>query len=581
VSSNKNENGIEPNAHQGQQKVSLQEALARARLLVAENKLPAAEKICNDILNKNAQFHPAYHLLGMIAVKVKKAEIAATMLHKAVTMDTSIALYHRDLADVVCQGGKPKDALVIIERAININPADPHSHYIAGIAHAKLQEYKKSIIAYNKVIELNPNHNWAFNNLGAALEKVGDIHGARNAYARAIDIDPKHPEAQNNLGAILLADGEVKKAKKHFEAALVARPSFVDSHYNLSTLKTYTKDDIHVANLEDLGHQATNLSLDGRIKLCFALAKAREDIGLYPESFDLYKAGNTMKRATFKYNEKNATAVIINIKKLFTKDYFKGYKKNKKDDPTPIFVVGMPRSGSTLIEQILSSHKDVFGAGEVSTLVQCLKDAGIDFSENVEDLEKLSDSALKAIGETYVKKMRALAPDAKRIVDKMPGNFHCAGIIAKILPGAHIIDTARDPVDTCLSNYTRLFNQSMEFAYNLEELGRYYNRYQDLMEHWKTVLPEGILTSVHYESVVGDIEKEARAMINFIGLEWDQNCLEFHKNERAVHTASLAQVRKPIYKTSLQRWRKFTDELKPLRNIVALKIADLEPKQKD
>nr|WP_250646748.1 tetratricopeptide repeat-containing sulfotransferase family protein [Pseudemcibacter aquimaris] len=488
------------------------------------------------------------------------------MLNKAISLDSSNAQYHCDFAEVLCNNANPKGGLIAIEHALKINPNVSHFHYIAGTALAALGNSKKAITAYNKAIELNPNNGLAYNNLGSIMENSGLQERAKHAYANAVKINANHPEAQNNLAAILLAEGDVENAKIHFEAAIKARPLFVEPHYNLSTIKNYEEDDAHITQLEAIARNSAALPADKRVKLCFALGKAYEDIGNYDAAFDLFEKGNTAHRRTFKFNEKRAIGITEQLKTIFNKEYFKGSRKKKSDDPTPIFVVGMPRSGSTLIEQILCSHDNVFGAGELDTMSKVINEK-LDIFPN--DYEKLSDDDIKEIGENYIRRIRLLEPDAKRIVDKMPANFHYAGIIAKALPGAHIINTERNPMDSCLSNYGRLFNQTMHFAYNLEELGRYYNRYQDLIKHWHSVLPKNRLIDVHYEKVVDDLENQAKRIIKFVGLEWDDKCLEFHKNKRTVHTASVAQVRKPIYKSSVERWKNFGDHLKPLKDIVA------------
>ena len=547
------------------QKVSLKDAFIHAAKLATEGKLGQAEKICTDIIAANDKFHQAYHLLGQIALKARKAEVAAQMTHKAILVDDSVGVYHRDLAEILCLGGKPKDAMVVIERALKLNLNDPKSHYIAGMSLSALGMRPKSIDAYKKAVELNPKYGLAYNNLGSALENSGNMDSAKAAYAKAVEINENHAEAQNNLAAILLAEGDVDGATKHFEAGIKARPNFIDPHYNLSTIKKYTDDDIHIKQMETIAQNTSSLPMDARIRLCFALGKAYEDAGKYEQAFDMYSAANKAKRDTFQFNEDRAIETVEKIKTTFDKPYLKGAKKSKKDDPVPIFVVGMPRSGSTLIEQILCSHSEVHGAGEVSFLTQAIQKKCSKFPEGISEL---SDADLAAIGKEYLAQLKALAPDAKRIVDKMPANFHYSGLIAKILPGAHIINTERHPLDSCLSNYARLFNQTMEFAYNLEELGRYYNRYQDLIKHWHAVLPKKTLLDVHYEEVVADTEKQARALLDFVGLEWQKSCLEFYKNKRTVHTASVAQVRQPIYKSSVKRWEKFGNALDPLKKIV-------------
>ena len=231
----------------------------------------------------------------------------------------------------------------------------------------------------------------------------------------------------------------------------------------------------------------------------------------------------------------------------------------------PIFIVGMPRSGTTLIEQILASHPKVFGAGELREMANLAgRIGGADAAAFPEAVQALSGEELRRIGEQYVQAVTRLAPGAERITDKMPGNFSLAGLIHLALPNARIIHACRDPRDTAFSCFSLLFSGTLEFTYDLAELGRYYRAYLKLMAHWREVLPQGIMLEVQYEDVVRDLESQARRIIAHCGLEWDDACLSFYKTERSVRTASATQVRQPIYQSSIGRWRLHEEELQPL-----------------
>ncbi len=550
------------NAH----KMNLNDAIHMAVKLANQGMLDQAEEACRDILTANDKYHPAYHLLGQLAFQQGKDQIAVQMTHKAVLLDGTRAIYHRDLAEILCICGKPADALQVIKRAVALNPNDPKSHYVAGMALTAIGDHDKAVQAYQTTIKLSPDHGRAYNNLGAVLEMTGRAAEAKKAYTKAIKINKNHAEAQNNLATILVAEGDIPNAKKHFEAAIKARPNYIEAHHNLSALKRYKKNDEHFRQLSAMAENVSNLPFANQVRLYFTLGKAYADIGKYDTAFDFYRLGNKTMRSGIQYDEKEAVKIIEDIKTAFDKKNFKNNKISKNDDPTPIFIVGMPRSGSTLIEQILCGHSDVYGGGELSILTDIVKAKIKNFPQGV---EALSAGALKEIGDEYLLRIKELHPTAKRIVDKMPANYHYAGLIAKILPGAHIINSCRNPMDSCFSNYTRLFLYTISYAYDLGELGRYYNRYQDLMKHWHRVLPKGTLLDIHYEDVVANLEEEARKMIGFVGLEWEDRCLRFHKNRGPVRTASAAQVRKPIYNTSLQKWRPYEKHLGPL--IEALK----------
>jgi tetratricopeptide (TPR) repeat protein len=405
------------------------------------------------------------------------------------------------------------------------------------------------------------------------LERLGDSKGAEAAYAKAVLINPRHAEAQNNLGALMSESSRLDGARACFAAAIKANPAFVASHYNLSTLKKYTAGDPHVAMLEKLAPQAAKLAGAEQTRFWFSIAKAREDVGRYDEAFAAYEQGNRLKRATVKYNEKKSQEVMQDVIDRFDASLFKKNKGAGFKDETPVFIIGMPRSGTTLLEQIISSHSAVHGAGELRDLGEALGEMQPELAKGASYMDWLSGAdknSLAAAGEAYIRRLRGYDAKALRITDKMPGNFFYAGLILKILPGAKIIHSVRNPLDTCFSNYSRLFKDTMPFAYDLTELGHYYNSYRQMMDHWKNTLPAGSILDVNYEDVVEDLEGQSRRLIDFCGLNWESACLDFHNNKRPVKTASAAQVSQPIYKSSVARWERFAQHLGPLQKAIGI-----------
>jgi hypothetical protein len=283
-----------------------------------------------------------------------------------------------------------------------------------------------------------------------------------------------------------------------------------------------------------------------------------------------------MKRAQLDYKESETFVFFDGIREAFPKEAFENRKFAGVADERPTFIVGMPRSGSTLVEQILASHPDVFGAGEVKYLSRSLgqlRDRFPSLPKYPQMMEKITPAQLEMLGNSYVQALANGAGKAKRITDKLLTNYFFVGLIHLVFPNAKVIHTRRDPVDTCLSGFTKLFKDDMPHSYDLGELGRYYSKYRELMEHWEKVLPEGVLITVDYEDVVADTEKEARRLIDFLGLPWNDKCVDFHKSDRPVKTASVAQVRKPIYNTSVKRWKKYGDGLQPLVDAIEGKAA--------
>ncbi|MFM9912363.1 MAG: sulfotransferase [Methylophilaceae bacterium] len=531
-------------------------------------RLPEAENLLRQILASAPQFHPAYHTLGLIAYEVGKLPLAVELISKAITLNPNVGFYQRNAGEMCRRLERLDEAVQFGQRATELSPDDLDAHYNLGLALTDQCAWQASITAYRRALALNPKHGLSWNNLGAALEKQGDLDAAEAAYSKAIALNPKHSEAQTNLGAMYSEQGRLEEACRCFEAAIKAAPDFIEPHYNLSSLKTYTETDPHLLMLERNLGQAQALPLKARIRYWFALGKAREDVGRFDEAFAAYEQGNRMQHEILPCDEERADEVLREVIKVFSKEFFAERKNVKGSTAAPIFIVGMPRSGTTLLEQILSSHPAVHGAGELMDLHEVVLSAGNNNQRFPNFVTNIKPEDFAKLGEQYAKRVWKLAPDAERITDKMPANFFYLGMIHLMLPNAKIIHAMRDPMDSCFSCYSRLFNDTMEFAYNLGTLGRYYARYMQLMRHWHEVLPAGKILDLRYEEMVADTAGQARRILDFLELPWDDNCLAFHENKRHVKTASVAQVRKPIYKTSVEKWRRFEAHLQPLLRIV-------------
>jgi tetratricopeptide (TPR) repeat protein len=544
------------------------QALQLAEQYKAAGRLGEAEHILKQILAAAPDFHPAYHTLGLIAYEVGKLPLAVELIARAISLAANVALYHRNVGEMCRRLGRLDEAVAAGQRATALAPNDLDAHYNLGLALTDKGEWDAAIRAYRLALELNPSHGLSWNNLGAALEKKGDKAEAELAYARAVALNPSHHEAQNNLGAIYSEQGRLEDASRCFDDAIKANPDFSEAHFNLSSLKTYREDDPHLDYLERNLDKAAAMPDAARIRYWFALGKAREDVGRYDDSFAAYAEGNRLQHALLPCDEARADAMLEKVMATFSREFFEARKDGRGSDQAPIFIVGMPRSGTTLLEQILSSHPAVFGAGELMDLNQVIMEDADPDNGFPDFVPGLSAENFSKMGEAYAARMWKLAPDAQRITDKMPANFFYIGMIRLMLPNAKIIHAMRDPMDSCFSNYARLFNDTMEFAYDLGTLGRYYARYITLMQHWHEVLPPGTILDLRYEDLVADTEGQARRILDYVGLPWDENCLAFHQNKRHVKTASVAQVRKPIYKTSVARWRRFERHLQPLLDIV-------------
>ena len=380
-------------------------------------------------------------------------------------------------------------------------------------------------------------------------------------------------DGQDNLRAMRAGTmetfGRQDEARAAFEEALALDPASRAAMAGRAELIKVTADDPTIAAMEALLAPEKGETHASRMGLHFTLGKAYLDLGDSSSAFRHLHEGNRMKRGVVAYSADATEKFFADVAAAFPPGLLDRLAGQGLRSPAPIFVVGMPRSGTTLIEQILAAHPAVRGAGELRFMRSVVEQIS-DFPKGVAALDA---GALQRLGQHYLSRVEALADGRPRVVDKSPGNFINAGLIRLILPDAKIIHARRDPVDTCLSCYTKLFADALNFTYDLTDLGRYCRDYQKLMEHWRAVLPASHFIEIDYEAVVDDIETEARRMIEFLELPWDPACLEFYRVERPVRTASVNQVRQPIYRSSSGRWRKHADALQPLLKVLEIETA--------
>ena len=547
----------------------------QAKQLLVAGHTSEAQVILQKILEQDSADAEAWHELGLLAVASNDLNRAFQMIANAVKNEPNNYLFHRNLGEISRRLGQLNQAILCGRAACQLAPNDWDAQYNLGLAYGDNLDYANAILHYRKAIKINPNQTQAWNNLGAVLEKKGDQAGALNAYEKATARNPQHAEAQNNQGSIYHQLGRLKEASASFEAAVLSRPEFIEAHYNLSLVKTYRADDPHIVSLQQAFANRHMLAPEVRVQCGFALGKALDDLGQFSASFEAYEDANRTQYALHPMDEKSSVALIDSVINTFTKDYFDQKKSDRlintdKHSKTPIFIVGMPRSGTTLLEQILATLPGVYGAGELTDLHDAINQhLGVSargfFTASVDQITKAD---LEKIAKNYIKRVWKLSPKSQFISDKMLANFIYIGLIYQMFPNAKIINAMRDPMDACFSCYSRFFNETMDFVYDQGTLGRYYQRYRRLMQHWREVLPEDFIIDLQYEDMVENVEAQARRVLDFIGLEWNPRCLEFYKNDRLVKTASISQVRKPVYKSSIARWKHFAQHLRPLYELV-------------
>lgn len=547
-----------------------------------------------------------YYNNGIAFEKLGRFKDAVEAYDQAIAANPRFAEAYANRGNSLKELGQLEDALASINKAVAIDPGSTTAYYNRGIVLRALGSLQEARLSYERSIALDPNFVDAFQNLSNILielkdfkaaeqvlakiqellcavsaegEKIADLklrlgsvlqnldrpQEARTAYEHALHMRPDFIEAYICLGGLLQELGDIETAQTLYFRALVFDPDNARVYFSLAETLKFSKEDSIIKSMERIAN--LTLSDTDRLYIDFALGKAYSDVKDYEKSFKHFISGAARKRATLSYDEGAQFAQFDCIESTFTASLL-AMKRGSRASKAPIFILGMPRSGTTLIEQILASHPFVYAAGELGCFQKAINDVRTErriFDEYPKFANSVGDSTIQRIGERYLEFISEIAtPDAFYITDKMPGNFIFIGLIHLALPNAKIIHTRRDPVDTCISCFSKLFSEGQAHTYDLGELGRYYRRYEKLMAHWHKIMPSGQILDVNYESIVADLETETRRILSFCGLPWNDQCLSFHKTHRRVKTASYAQVRQPLYSTSVNRRRNYGKLLGPL-----------------
>ncbi len=517
-------------------------------------------------LAADADFAEASFGLGTLLMQRGRFEEAVACFRHALDVDPDYLDARLALGRALQRLERDDEAMASFRTVLEADSVNVSAHYELAVLLHRNQRHADSIQHFQVVLAHRPKHFLAMTTLAEALITNGRPAEAIVLCQKALAVQPDFPWAMSALGVGLVVTGDIEGAVAISRRAVALAPDRPEICYNLTQFAKVRRGDQVLDALETMLPGASSLLPREQCWLHFALAKAYDDIGEQDRGFAHLLEGNAAKRRQIEYNEAKAFVLMDRMREVFTAERLAARRDIGDPPGLPVFIVGMPRSGTTLVEQVLASHKAVFGAGERSELPQAVERlerrvGEVPFPESVWTLPA---EELRQVGTDYVAALQALAPDATRITDKMPINFWYAGLIHLILPNARIIHVIRDPVDTCLSCFSKLFAGEVRFTYDLGELGRYYRAYQRLMAHWRAVLPAHVLLEVHYETLVKDFAEEARRIVAHCGLPWDDACLEFHKTPRPVQTASVLQVRRPLYHSSVGRWRPDAGLLQPL-----------------
>ena len=509
----------------------------------------------------------AYNNMGTALRDQQKLEEAEFSYQRAIQIRPNYTEASNNLATLLVQQKRYDEALRVLGDVLKIQPKNVQT--LVCVARAQLMRgaHETAERAARLALVEEPESVEALTVLGQIFHELDRYEDSLANFEKALAIKPDSLEALNFYGIALKSLGRMDEARKMFAKALELQPSAMGAYSNIVDLENFSEDDTLFKAMIGILEKAKDPKEERYMALHFALGKAYDDMKDYPKSLEHYGIGAKLKRNLLKYDEAEVFGFFDAIREAFNEEYFKNRPYGGIATSLPLFIVGMPRSGSTLTEQIISSHPDVYGAGEIKVLSGCLSQLRQKFP-NLPRFPRMV-TAMKpqqfaAVANGYLKEITAMSSTALRVTDKLLTNYYFVGLINTLFPQAKIIHTMRNPVDTCLSAYSKLFKDDMPHSYDLAELGRYYKKYEELMEHWRRVLPEGVMLDVQYEDVVADAETNARKIIEFIGLPWNDACLNFHTSDRPVKTASVSQVRKPIYGSSVNRWERYGDGLKPL-----------------
>ena len=525
-------------------------------------------------LNKEApQDFNALHLLGVLNAQRRRFSDAARFLAQAVAISPDPEALS-NYGSVLTELGRAPDAILQLQQAIRARPNYPEAHFNLGNALRHNSQPDQAILSYRKALSLRPTYVEALQNLSDALRDEARQSEAIEALRQAIALQPGNAILHSNLGIALRDVGDLEEARKAFDRAIALNGRFIQPYYHRVRSGKVAKADTIIVTMENLKSNGGSLSGEERALLHFGLAKAYEDTGEYDRAFASLLEANSGARALVAYDELAELREFDRLEEQFSKPFIAARTGAGFSSELPIFVVGFPRSGTTLTEQILASHTAVHGAGELPVLRGLIRAELA--AQPFGGAPELDRPNLHRLGQLYVDRLARLAPGALRITDKNPDNGPLIGFVHLMLPRARIVHVSRDSRDACVSCFLQRFaGNSSSFAYDLGELGRRYRRYSRIMAHWQRVLPAGSILQVRYEDLVANLEPEVRRILDFCGLSWDERCLAFHQAGRAVRTASATQVREPLFASSIGRWRRYEKYLDPLIEALG---PDLVPK---
>ena len=513
-------------------------------------RLDESEARFRQVITLKPDYAEAHSNLGVTLQELGRLDEAEASYRQAIALKPDSAQVHNNLGITLQELGRLDDAEASYREAIALKPDYAEAHSNLGITLKELGRLDDAEASYQKAIALRPNYAQAHSNLGVTLKELGKLDAAEASFRQAIALTPDYAEAHSNLGITLQELGRLDDAEASCRTAIALKPDYAEAHRNLTTIKKFSSQDEQFRQMQAL-YLDPAISKKSLCYICFALAKASEDLEDTANAFQFYAEGNALRKKQLGYDKAQDESLFEKLKASYPRLVEYTFEPMiAAPEVAPVFIVGMPRSGTTLVEQIISSHPLVTGAGELPFVSQ--------FGDSLAvDQAPADEKALTAFRQQYLNALKKHSEGNAIVTDKTPQNFRFLGLIISALPEAKIIHVKRDPAAVCWANYTQYFaDDSLGYCYSLDDTLRYHEAYQDLMEYWHLAVPNRVY-DLHYEVLTENQEEETRKLIGHLGLDWDDTCLSPQDNKRGVATASNAQVRQKVYQGSSEKWKRY------------------------
>jgi Flp pilus assembly protein TadD len=530
-----------------------QDAEAYSNLGVIMNELKRfkeAEASFRQVIALNPQDAEAHHNLGILLQEQGRLKEAEVSYRQAITLKPNLVGAHNNLGILLKKQGRLNEAEVSYTQAIALKLDYAEAHNNLGILLKEQGRLKKAEVSYTQAIALKPDYAEAHNNLGILLKEQGRLNEAEASYTQAIVLKPDLAEAHNNLGSILQEQGRLKKAEVSLRQAIALKSDYAEAHRNLTSIKKFDAQDEQYSKMQEL-YLNKNISEEQRCHINFGLAKACEDLGNFEQAYTHYSEGNVLRKKLLNYNINQDVELFRQIKFTYPRIEQNSLAPDKLSKSLiPIFIVGMPRSGTTLVEQIISSHSKVTGAGELNFAAQFGTAIATGFTE-------ANNEFLLDFRHKYLNKLKNVSNGNLIVTDKMPQNFLYIGLLAAAFPEAKIVHVKRNPAAVCWANYKKYFvSKSIGYCYAIDDVISYHKLYESLMVFWTNTLTNRIY-KLDYEQLTVNQESVTRQLIDYLDLDWDEKCLSPQNNTKSVTTASNVQIRKKVYRGSSEQWKKY------------------------